>query len=237
MINTDIIRGITFDAGGTLVRPYPSVGQIYSDVMKNHGLNHGKDVLEEAFRRSWKKAQKSSRGSIDEASEIKWWKDVVLETLSDLDKPKNFESFFNDLWNTFADARHWKLYDNARDVLAQLKDRGYRVAVLSNWDNRLRGILDGVEILDLFDQVVISTEVGCVKPDPGIFHIAQKMIGLPPRAMLHVGDSQYHDVGASRSVGWQGLLIQHHPELSHGDDEALKTLQDLLQILPDKCPS
>ena len=129
--------------------------------MKNHGLNHGKDILEEAFRRSWKKAQKAPRVSIDEASEIKWWKDVVMETLSDLDKPKNFESLFNDLWNTFADARHWKLYDNAQDVLAQLKDRGYRVAVLSNWDNRLRGILDGVKILDLFVQVVISTEVGC----------------------------------------------------------------------------
>jgi phosphoglycolate phosphatase-like HAD superfamily hydrolase len=59
-MNLKDIKAITFDVGGTLIEPFPSVGHIYAEIAAQHG--HGKfspEELNRRFVRAWKAQQGS----------------------------------------------------------------------------------------------------------------------------------------------------------------------------------
>jgi epoxide hydrolase-like predicted phosphatase len=90
----------------------------------------------------------------------------------------------------------------------------YRCSVLSNADLSLRGRLKGELALDhLFDDIVVSAEVGMAKPRPEIFHLAADRLSLPPAACVFVDDWD-KNVDAARAVGMQAVL--HRAD--QGDD-------------------
>ncbi len=230
------VRAVTFDAGGTLLYPSPSVGAIYSEVMRDHGLRLDANTLNAAFRRAWKLAHQTPRVGVSEESERDWWRGLVRETLNGLGEVEDFEKLFDALWHTFAEPRRWALHDGAMETLKGLRERGYRLAVLSNWDQRLRSLLDGMQLSPLVDEVVISSEVGVEKPDPKIFRITEKRLGFAPGEILHVGDSPHHDVNGARNVGWRCVLVTHRKP--GGEDAAkeegeIRSLGELLEkMLP-----
>jgi putative hydrolase of the HAD superfamily len=227
------IRAITFDAGGTLLYPFPSVGHIYSEVIAAHGVSVEASLLETGFRRAWKEAHSTPRISIDEHSERDWWRNVVRKTLAGHQEPENFDAFFDELWVAFADPARWKLFDGVIETLAEIKKRRYQMALLSNWDHRLRSLIEGLELEKFFDELFISSEVGFEKPDSRIFKMAEKHFKLPSDAFLHVGDSDHHDVNGAKAVGWQWIQITHQPGKGFVNNQISK-LVDLLEILPER---
>ncbi len=92
-------------------------------------------------------------------------------------------------------------------MLARLRRRGLRLAVISNWDLRLRPVLERLRLLRYFDVVVISQEVGFAKPDPAIFERASDLLEVPPEQILHVGDELPADVRGARAAGFQVLAL------------------------------
>ena len=60
--------------------------------------------------------------------------------------------------------------------MAALSERGYRLALLSNWDQRLRGLLQALDLAAHFEVMIISGEVGVEKPDIEIFRIAERAL-------------------------------------------------------------
>jgi putative hydrolase of the HAD superfamily len=90
----------------------------------------------------------------------------------------------------------------------------YRVGVLSNADGTLRARLgEGLGILDLFDDVVCSAEVGCAKPEPEIYALACQRLGVAPAACVFV-DDHGPNVEAAESLGMRGILFR----IDRGDD-------------------
>lgn len=67
---------------------------------------------------------------------------------------------------------------------------GIKLAVVSNFDTRLRPLLKSLGILHLFDAVVISAEIGVEKPNPIIFEAACQQLDVCPEATVHVGDDR-----------------------------------------------
>jgi len=67
---------------------------------------------------------------------------------------------------------------------------GIKLAVVSNFDTRLRPILEELHLVDLFDCVVISAEVGAEKPNPVIFEKACSMLGVTAAQALVLGDDR-----------------------------------------------
>lgn len=224
------VRAITFDAGGTLLYPFPSVGIIYSEVLKKHGVELNEAVLEAGFRTAWMAAHAHPRVGISEHSERDWWRNLVQRTLHQQPQPKDFDLFFDELWNTFAHPSRWRLYDQTLETLAELKKRGYMLALLSNWDERLRSIVKGLELANYFEHVFISSEVGFEKPDPRIFQNAEKSMQVSADQILHVGDSIHHDVKGAEAVGWKVIHLTHKPEAQREKNQIHK-LSDLLQVL------
>ncbi|HSS17934.1 MAG TPA: HAD-IA family hydrolase, partial [Candidatus Dormibacteraeota bacterium] len=76
-----------------------------------------------------------------------------------------------------------------------------QLAVISNFDGRLRFILEHLGISKFFAHIFISSEIGADKPDPEIYLRALKLIDLKPNEVLHVGDDQERDWEAASVVG------------------------------------
>jgi putative hydrolase of the HAD superfamily len=223
------IRAITFDAGGTLLYPYPSVGEIYCEILAKHGVIADHLVMQDVFFRTFKVATQRPRlEPHDAASEKRWWYTLVRETLADFGEPDDYDAFFAELWDEFAHPSRWRLYDGARDVLDELAKRGYRLALLSNWDDRLRPLLTGMGVHEHFESMIISCEVGAEKPASEIFTAAERALGLPGHQILHIGDSEHHDLRGAEAMGWRCLLIEHGRE----ESEHLTALAELLELLP-----
>ncbi|GLY04743.1 MULTISPECIES: HAD-IA family hydrolase [Actinoplanes] len=89
----------------------------------------------------------------------------------------------------------WLPFDDVLPVLRELRSRGIRVVVLSNIGLDIRPLLDRAGVSGLVDGVVLSFEVGLVKPDPAIFGRALELLGVPGDQTLMVGDSPRDDVG------------------------------------------
>ena len=89
----------------------------------------------------------------------------------------------------------------------------YRCSVLSNADVSLRGRLEGeLALHHLFDDIVVSAEVGVAKPAARIFQLAAERLGLPPAACVFVDDWD-KNVEAAREVGMQAVL--HRVDQGH----------------------
>lgn len=89
----------------------------------------------------------------------------------------------------------WAPFDDTLPVLRELKSRGIRTVVLSNIGMDIRPHLDRVGVSALLDGVLLSFEVGLVKPDPAIYAYALEILGIPGSQTLMVGDSPRDDVG------------------------------------------
>jgi len=102
---------------------------------------------------------------------------------------------------------------DANVKLAEALRSRYRCSVLSNADVSLRGRLkDELGLDHLFDDIVVSAEVGMAKPRPEIFRLAADRLGLPPEACVFVDDWD-KNVDAARAVGMQAVL--HRVDQGH----------------------
>jgi len=101
--------------------------------------------------------------------------------------------------------------EGAAEVLTTLRGRGYRIAVVSNADGRVRGLLEAAGLSRLLEFVVDSAEVGVEKPDPRIFHAATERLGLPPSECAYVGDIYEIDVVGVERAGLSAILVGDAP--------------------------
>ncbi|MDQ8204399.1 HAD-IA family hydrolase [Pelagicoccus sp. SDUM812003] len=228
------IRAVTFDAAHTLYHPHPSVGAIYREVMQRHGLDYGKEELQAGFARAFASVSKDKTILDGERREYSYWQAVVRESISQLrPQPGDFSTLFEDLWETFSHGHRWRPADKARETLSELRRRGYRTALLTNWDARVRRVVAETGFEPLFDALYISSEIGYEKPEAEIFAHAQRGLALGPAQILHVGDSLQHDMEGAREAGWQAIRIIDE-ERHQADYPSIRSLPELLDLLPPR---
>ena len=108
--------------------------------------------------------------------------------------------------------------------------RGLALAVLSNWDERLPRLLEGLGLGERFATVVYSQAVGVEKPHPAIFEDLLERLELPAARVLHVGDSRRDDVEGARAVGMEALWLTRDSQ--RGDLRSLRELAERLHAGP-----
>jgi REG-2-like HAD superfamily hydrolase len=111
------------------------------------------------------------------------------------------EGLFEELYQYYVRPEAWKVAPGAVAALSKLRAAGVRLAVVSNFDTRLRPILAALQVDTLFDSVVVSAEVGAEKPNPVIFEAALQDLGVRPSEVVHVGDDRRNDVWGARDAG------------------------------------
>jgi len=199
-----MIKAIFFDAVGTLFRLTNTVGDHYAYVGREVGLDLDAQNLERAFHAAWK--QMPQRAAIDrprENDDKGWWRglvylvlDQIAPSLSEFDR----DNFFEIAYEHFAEAGVWELYPEVPGILEQLQPR-FQLAVVSNFDGRLRLILQHLGISKFFPNVFVSSELGADKPDPEIYRRALRLMKLKPNEALHVGNDPKRDWEAASAAG------------------------------------
>jgi putative hydrolase of the HAD superfamily len=199
-----MIKAIFFDAAGTLFYLTKTVGYHYTLVGAEIGLKLDGKQLDRAFHTAWK--QMPRRPAADgprENDDRGWWHelvgrvfDQVAPSLSELDR----DNFFEVAYEHFAEAGVWQLYPEVPEVLEQLRPR-FKLAVVSNFDGRLRFILQHLGISNYFSYIFISSELGADKPDPEIFRRTLKVMHLDAMEVLHVGDDPERDWKTAKAAG------------------------------------
>jgi 2-haloacid dehalogenase len=99
----------------------------------------------------------------------------------------------------------WKPWPDTVRALRQLKQR-FHLAIISNVDDDLfAATLPKLEVE--FSQIITAQQARAYKPSQRVFELAISRIGLPARAILHVGQSIYHDVIPAQSLGLSTVWV------------------------------
>jgi len=218
-----VIKAIFFDAAGTLIHLPESVGHHYALVGGKIGLALEAEALDQAFAACWRRTPQ--RPAIDgprEDDDKGWWRDLVNQVLdrvaprtTDLDR----DAFFEAAYAHFAEAGVWELYPEVIEVLEALRPR-FQLAVVSNFDGRLRMILEHLGVSKFFSHVFLSSELGADKPDPLIYRRALELNRLSPNETLHAGDDPVRDWEGAQTAGLSVFRL----------DRPRNSLRDLLNI-------
>lgn len=196
---------LTVDAAGTLLIPWPSVGAVYAKTARNKGISVNDSELDAQFGKAFTAVQKIA--CKHQGEEKEFWKEVVHLTFLPFYSGDLMDELFEELWELFASGEPWKLADEAVNTLITLKDRNYRLAILSNNDSRLRNVLYDLQVDHLFEHLFISSELGFEKPQREIFQAVEDTLGVDPHQIMHLGDSYSRDYLGAKESGWNPLLF------------------------------
>ncbi len=230
------IKAIFFDAVGTLFDVKGSVGQVYLTYAKKYGVPETEEMvikLNATFRETMKDMP-APIFSVERPEKLKqcerlWWFDVVHAVFYRVGMFEGFDDFFDEVFDAFGQATHWELFPETRTVLTQLKERGFELGIISNFDSRFFQLARALEINQFFDSVTISSLAGAAKPATKIFSYAMEQHMLTPEEVLHVGDHPVEDVEGAQQAGLHTVLI-NRSGLVVDDDQTLSTLLPLLQL-------
>ncbi len=225
------LKVIFFDAAGTLIEVRGGVGEIYSRVALEFGFEAEPQSLQRNFALRFREQPPMAfpAGTPDaELVELEknWWRSLVKEVFAGLGSFSRFDEFFDEIFDRFRSREFWQVYDDVPPALIELKRRGLKLGVISNFDSRLYDVLRGCELDRFFDSIHISTRAGAAKPDPAIFQAALRHHAVVARQAWHVGDSLREDVEAAMASGVNAVLLDRdnrfaenarHPRITHLD--------------------
>ncbi len=217
---------IFFDAANTLLYPYPSVGEVYAQVARRYGVETTGEAVQRAFRQTWGTVETLARNDpvrygVGEPDGRRFWHALV---------PEQFDAFFDELYWLFGQPTVWRLFPECLEVLHALRQQGYLVGVISNWDMRLLELLQGLGVMTYVQHVSISALVGWEKPHNAIFQHATEAVAVRPERALHIGDSLQADAYGAHQAGLQPLWLQRQG-CSHTDYPVIQDLRGVLTWL------
>lgn len=208
------IVAVSFDAAGTLFAPAEPVGETYARFAARGGIRASSRSLARGFREAFTNAPPLAfpglRPAARRRAERGWWRRLVGETLDRAGTRapgRAVDAVFAELFAHYARAEAWRVFPDVRPALRSLRASGLRLAVVSNFDGRLRRLLRDLSLSQHFHAVVISSECGAAKPDPRIFAAALTALGSTPGTTLHIGDSERLDVRGARRAGLRAIRI------------------------------
>ena len=204
--------GLLLDAMGTLIGLRQSVGSSYAAIAAAHGVAVEAAAVNAAFPQLFRQAGPLAfpglAGQALLEAEQQWWSDLIAATLRACGHETALPPGLGEaLFRHFAGPEPWLVYDDVAEHLRRWRARGIRLAVVSNFDQRLIGLLEALNLAELFDAVVVSSVVGAAKPDPLPFQRALEALQLPAAAVWHIGDSPEDEAGA-QAAGVRCLLIR-----------------------------
>jgi putative hydrolase of the HAD superfamily len=204
-----MIRAVTFDAAGTLIRLVHPPGKVYADTARRFGYELDPFRIQNAFKIVWEGfPQPAETGAPNADDDRGWWRDLVVQTMKEASyRIDPFDDYFETVYEQFRLPGAWELFPDVPGILAGLCRVGIRIGMISNFDRRLYDILAQLNVIDHFDHLIISSEIGFRKPAEQIFKVAVQRFGVPAGEILHIGDDPDSDFAGARGAGFQALLV------------------------------
>jgi REG-2-like HAD superfamily hydrolase len=239
------IETIFFDMGSTLAGIKPSWEGVYHQVFQKSGYDLPLEEVEQAVNYSW-----GIVGQQDATAEFvttreagyAWQLEVEKRVMERLKiEPHVHERIFWEIIAAFEHEETYALYPETVSVLEDLKSKGYRLGIISNWSWHLPDLCDKLGITKYFEYIASSARVGYAKPRREIFLNALANMHAKPETSIHIGDTWSADVEGARGVGVFGLwlnrptekllLPQTHQRSPERDQVRIETLDEVWNFL------
>ncbi len=204
------LEAIAFDLDDTLVESTRAIYLWQDELVLEHDLGEpGRQFLRE------------QQASPDPPS-VTFHKIVTQFDLSDT--AAELRAAFMERWPDLVEP-----VEGAMDVLAELRDRGWLLGLVTNGPEGLQTAKMGPEMLSLFDAVSFAGGDVPAKPDPQPFRHLSQELGVDPAACWMVGDSLSFDVEGARRVGMRPIWLTTGSEA--GSETTLDTAVALTDVL------
>ena len=228
-------RAVSFDVGETLVCPRPSFAEAFARLCRNEGVTLAPDQasrVETMLAARLASYQRRGLTFSDSAESSRtFWIGLYRDCLGDLGCDRaSLDGLPAALYDGFTRTENYGLFDDAREVLVELRRRGFVVGVLSNWESWLVRMLTDLELDPLLDFAVVSGVLGYEKPDPRIYAAAIAAARVPAGEILHVGDSYVSDVHGAVSAGMSAVLLDRAGRHAGPDCQRIGRLSELLDV-------
>lgn len=228
-------KAIFFDAAGTLIKPAKPIGESYALLAKKYRKEVPPAQVRERFHSCFSCAPPLAFPGAPSKDlpdlERTWWKDLVKRVFEPWGDFAEFDDYFSDLFRYFSRPEAWSLFPETVETLSILREKGLTLAVISNFDSRLLGILDGLGIDSWFDSILLSSRVGYAKPATEIFHAALGLHHLKAQETLHVGDSPEKDAAAASNAGLTGVLLDRNGRARADPFPRIRDLKEIVTLI------
>lgn len=202
------LKAIFLDAEGTFLKIKPSVGEIYAKIWEDWNYFLDSHYIQEKFKKAYQKIFKKNFLQKWDTQKCKSaWKEVFKLTFDFLELENGdvffLEKAFEKAYNFFATKECVEIVSGFWEFLFWVKKRGLKLGIISNWDNRLYGILKEYQILNQFKGIFLGCEVSYFKPHPQIFKTALENFKVTPQESLMIGDSLEEDIIPAQKLGFK----------------------------------
>ncbi len=220
-----MVRAVLFDVGNTLILASPRFWLL--PLLAERGLTPKGDFRKAALE-AFRFYEEHHLEARDLEGALLLWRAFHRRLLLGLGlEEEAAEALSRELVENWKNPRFWPLTPGAEATLRTLRAKGYRLAVVSNWDATLPEILEVVGLRPYFQHLSVSALSGVAKPDPALFREALSALGVAPEEAVHVGDSEADLLGAE-AAGVRPLLFDPLGE----NPKALHALPQVLDYLP-----
>jgi putative hydrolase of the HAD superfamily len=244
MLDTHSIEAILFDMNGTLrVREADARTQsaAYARLKQLLGKPQAADAWWEELARRQKAYSRWAQEKMTQLSEAEIWTEWMLP-----EAPRGqIEPVAAELMLAWGERKgHAVPKPEAEETLRTLKERGYRLGLISNTMSTLDipRSLEAFGWKDYFDTVVLSADIRIRKPAPEPLLEAAKRLGISPQCCAYLGNRLSKDMLGCKRAGYGIGLILEPPEGPRPDEleQAIKpdgiihSLKELLDIFPPR---
>ena len=220
-------RAVLLDALGTLVELDDPAPRLRAALLERAGIDVGLEAAERGFGAEIgyylaNQMRGSDRAGLERLRDDCATAMLVALQRDELDHPT--------VRAAMLEALAFRTFPDALPALRQLRGRGLRLVVVSNWDCSLPEWLERAGIGELVDGSVSSAVVGESKPAPAVFEAGLRVAGCDAAEALFVGDSVENDVVGARAAGLRAVLVQRAGDPPPGV-ETVRSLGELSAIV------
>jgi HAD superfamily hydrolase (TIGR01662 family) len=215
-------RGILFDYGNTLIpfgqREWDAVGQALVEWFAGEirGVDAARlpDVLQATLA-----ILHRQRVATGEESDPRDVIGLTFEAFNSVPTEEQVTKGLSVILKTFCDVV--SLTEGAERVLAGLAGRGYRLAVVSNYTHAkaIHVSIARLGIRSYLQAVIVSGDIGVVKPHPAMFTEAARRIGIEVENCVFVGDNLRADIAGAAAVGMRTVYMREHVHAAYSIEE------------------
>ena len=226
------ITTIVFDLDGTLCYYAISTEEAIAESLRRVGHPEGilGSIVEVAARYDglWREEEANRDG--DGSVRVRAWKKLLRE--HEIDGPNLAEELSKEY--TSLRVPSISLFKGARELLEDLRRR-YKLGLLTNGPSDMQWQKIGIlGMMQLFDAVVVSGDMGVYKPDPGVFLAILKKLSSRPDETLYIGDSYPMDVVGAKAAGIFAAWVKrdgNERPAEEAPDLLLKDVVELREVL------
>lgn len=238
------IEAIFLDVGNTLriVVEDPEFSQAAKQqLLSLLEVKEDPEVFFEKLETRWKTHRKRCKKTLIEASECELWSVHLLPDYpAELIEP--LAGKLTRLWRD-KDGRRVPRSD-VKETIIELARRGYLLGIIANTitETEIPDWMETDQVTDYFKTVILSSKVAFRKPNPEIYWLAARQIGVEPIKCAYVGDNPVRDVEGTRAAGYGMMILIHEPATLEKEpptdefkpDYTIDKISDLLDIFPPK---